>query len=114
MDGANDELVVPKPPKVKKPKSIPDDMPVRLGAAKEITEIFKLERYVYITSCGIAVVLLLVNAGLLIYEKKADIPGLALLFGSGGLITFSMGRLIYMWNKIIDLILGKQIDEEEN
>ena len=78
----------------------------RMKVAGEITKLFSIERYVYISCCGVAVLLLLANAGMVIYEKKADATELALLFGSGGLITYSMGRLIYMWNKIIDLTLG--------
>jgi predicted membrane channel-forming protein YqfA (hemolysin III family) len=81
-------------------------LPERVKIAGEITKLFSLERYVYISCCGVAVLLLLANAGMVIYEKRADSTELALLFGSSGLITYSMGRLIYMWNKIVDLTLG--------
>lgn len=85
----------------------------RLEIAREITRLFNLERYVYISCCGIAVVLLLINAVMLMQKGGIDYPGLTLLFGASGLITFSIGRLIYMWNKLVDLILT-EVGGQEN
>jgi hypothetical protein len=76
----------------------------RLDAAKEITQLFSVERYVYMACCGIAVLLLFVCAYRLLIDKP-DAIAYGSLFGSGGLITFSTGRLIFMWNKIMEIIL---------
>ena len=79
----------------------------RLEMAKEITRLFSLERYAYVSCCGIAVVLLLINAVILIRNGNTNGTELTLLFGASGLITVSIGRLIYMWNKVVDLILSE-------
>lgn len=91
-----------------------EEMRVRLEIAKGITQLFKLERYVYVSCCGVAVVLLLTNAGMLIVKGGIDYTGLGLLFGASGFITYSIGRLIYMWNKVVDLILSEVAGPGEN
>ena len=83
------------------------EMERKFKVAKQITQLFNLERYVYVACCGIAVVLLLVNAGLMISKGGVDRVGLGLLFGASGFITYSIGRLIYMWNRVVDLILSE-------
>lgn len=78
----------------------------RLEAAKEITQLFSMERYAYIGCCGIAVLLLFFCAFRIFTSgAETDMAVIGSLFGSGGLITFSVGRLIFMWNKIVDIIL---------
>jgi len=89
-------------------------MQVRVEIAKDITRIFSLERYVYISCCGIAVVLLLVNAVMLMRSGALDVTSPGLLFGASGFITYSIGRLIYMWNRVVDLILSEGAEHGEN
>jgi len=116
MDGANEELVIPKPKKPRQRQNNSRDikeMKERLEAAKEITKLFNVERYVYISCCGVAVLLLLINAVRLFERSEVDYAGLGLLFGSGGLITYSTGRLIFMWNKILELILMAKTENGE-
>lgn len=104
MDAANSELSAgPKPGKKRGSAS---ELRQRLDAAKEITMLFKMERYVYMACCGLAVMLLFYCAFRLLQSDKGFDPVvIGSLFGSGGLITFSTGRLIFMWNKILEIIL---------
>jgi hypothetical protein len=88
-----------------KKRSSASELRQRLEAAKEITMLFKMERYVYMACCGLAVLLLFYCAFRLLQTKGFDPVVIGSLFGSGGLITFSTGRLIYMWNKILEIIL---------
>lgn len=94
-------------PKPQRSNLTGEEMRVRLDVARQITQLFNLERYVYVGCCGIAVILLLVNAGLLIKQGGVQVTGLGLLFGASGFITYSIGRLIYMWNRVVDLILSE-------
>lgn len=117
MDGAREELNAanaPQNPIKRKKKSIGEKQEM-LEIARGITQLFSLERYVYIACCGIAVVLLLINAFMLMQrEGGIDYAGLSLLFGASGLITYSIGRLIYMWNRLVDLILSEVAERGEN
>ena len=115
MDAANSELSAGHKPGKKRGGGGTNEMRLRLDAAKEITALFKMERYVYMACCGLAVALLFYCAfRLLQSEKGFDPVVIGSLFGSGGLITFSTGRLIFMWNKILEIILmeGKGGDDD--
>jgi hypothetical protein len=86
-----------------------------LEIARGITQLFNLERYVYIACCGFAVVLLLINAVMIMWQEGTiKVADLGLLFGASGLITYSIGRLIYMWNKLVDLIFSEVAERGEN
>ncbi len=96
------------------PPMIETDLDQRLRAAKQITELFNFERYIYMACSVIAVILLFISAIRLLVEGNVDYVGLGALFGSGGLITYSIGRLIYMWNRILELILSRNINGGNN
>lgn len=84
----------------------------KLEIAKELTKMFQAERYVYVFCCFVAVALLVFCAFRLVNkpdDAPADIPALTALFSSGGLFGFTIHRVIFMWNKIIDLILADQM-----
>lgn len=100
-------------PKPQRSNLTVEEMRVRLEVARQITQLFNLERYVYVACCGIAVLLLLINAGLLI-KQGVNATALGLLFGASGFITYSIGRLIYMWNRVVDLILSEPGAEGEH
>jgi hypothetical protein len=91
-----------------------DSLKERLDAATQITNLFKFERYVYVSCCVVAVALLFFVAWRVVQRETPDYPGLGALFGSGGLITYSTGRLILMWNKIVELTLGVSAGEGRN
>ena len=118
MDAIREQVPAAKPKKRAKPKKKPDDLTKRLEAAKEITKLFQVERYIYTACCGAAVALLVFCAISLFTDssKESDwtdkIPVLTALFGSGGLITYSTSRLIFMWNKIIEIILVEKNEKE--
>lgn len=71
---------------------------------ERITKIFQLERMVYVIATCAALLMLLINAALLIINGKAGAAELSLLFGSGGLITVSLNRIIRMWSVSMNLI----------
>lgn len=82
----------------------------KIEAARQITALFKMERYAYVSSCAIAVGLLIFCAFDIIRTKPPNYSVLlGSLFGSGGLIAYSVGRLIFMWNKVVDLVLTEGV-----
>ncbi len=78
----------------------------RIEAVRALVEMFRFERYVYMTTNSLAVAMLLLAAGRLLLSAKADVAVLSALFGSGGLVTFSVGRTLQMWNQAIKIATG--------
>lgn len=88
----------------------------KIEAARQITALFQMERYAYVSSCAIAVGLLIFCAIMVMRAEPTNYAVLGSLFGSGGLITYSVGRLIFMWNKVVDIVLmeGAQRGGQDN
>jgi hypothetical protein len=91
---------------------MPDlDLKERMDAVERLTNLFRLERLVHLAVTSVSLAMLLGSAGLLIYREKAGTPELVGLFGSSGLITYSAGRLLFMWNQALRLLAGEATSE---
>lgn len=77
-----------------------------MDAVERLTKLFRLERMVHLAVTGLSLLMLLTSAGVLLYEGKAGPAELTGLFGSSGLITYSAGRLLVMWNEALKLLAG--------
>jgi len=90
----------------------------KLQAVKQLLELFRLERMVYIVVTIVALVVLVSSAMYLIFffpvDRSQSIPiGLG-LFGSSGAITFTTSRLLHMWTQAFEAILeSKEGDRGE-
>lgn len=62
---------------------------------------------VHLAVTSISLLMLLLSAGVLLYKGKAGPAELSGLFGSSGLITYSAGRLLFMWNQALRLLAGE-------
>jgi hypothetical protein len=82
-------------------------MQERLEALKQLLQMFKVERMVYLGMTVAALVILLTCAVILLVKElpNAAVVGTG-LFGSSGLITFTTGRLLRMWQQAFTAILG--------
>ena len=80
------------------------DFDQRIAAVQQLLALFKWERLTYLAVNGVALVMLLVAGGILIFRNNADGATLTMLFGSSGLITLSIGRLLRMWDQALQLI----------
>ena len=69
---------------------------------------FRLERMVYLAATGLSVIMLLVCATLIIIDKGANIEILVMLFGSTGLIGYSVNRLMRMFDQTLEVIASTQ------
>lgn len=83
----------------------------RMDAVERLTRLFRLERMVYLVVTGVSLAMLLLSAGVLLYKEEAGAAELLGLFGSSGLITYSTGRLLFMWNQALRLLGGGPLEE---
>jgi hypothetical protein len=93
-------------------KNTSSELSVRLSAVERLTQLFRLERLVYLGVTVLALAMLLVSAGILIWNQKAGAAELSTLFGASGLITYSCGRLLFMWNKALSIIFSLTTEEK--
>jgi len=77
------------------------DIDARIRAVERLAQIFKTERTIYLGMTMTSVVILLGCAGFLIAKTGASIQVLVGLFGSSGIITYSMGRVLRMWDQAL-------------
>jgi hypothetical protein len=82
-----------------------------MDAVERLTQLFKLERLVHLGVSSISLLLLLASAGALLIRGTAGPAELTGLFGSSGLITYSAGRLLFMWNQALRLLAGQPTGE---
>ena len=81
-----------------------------MEAVERLTNLFKAERVAYLLMTGLSVVILIASAGVLLLQRKGpDYGAITGLFGSSGTITYTTGRLLYMWNQALRLLAGERI-----
>lgn len=78
-----------------------DDIKQRMEVVKELTNLFKFERMVYLSVTVLSLIMLIGSALSLMIKDQAGAAELTMLFGSSGLITYSAGRLLFMWNEAL-------------
>jgi hypothetical protein len=79
-----------------------------MDAVERLTGLFRVERMVHLAVTTISLAMLLISAGVLLAKRQAGIAELSGLFGSAGLITYSAGRLLLMWNQALRLLAGER------
>lgn len=100
----NNEEIAVESQKSKTTKQKLTEMEQKMETIRQITSLFNMERYIYISICGFAGVLVLINAVVMLVEHDRNPASLTLLFGAGGLIAVSASRLMYMWNRVVSII----------
>lgn len=78
-----------------------------MDAVERLTNLFRLERMVHLAVTSLSLLMLLLSAAVLISKGKAGPAELTGLFGSSGLMTYSTGRLLFMWNQALRLLAGE-------
>lgn len=89
-----------------KSAKLAQEIGARMDAVERLTQLFKIERIVYLGVTCISLITLLISAGSLLFRGQAGVLELAGLFGSTGLITYSTSRLLVMWNQALKLLAG--------
>lgn len=85
-----------------------------VAAIKELVNIFKVERTVYLIITLISVLVLIIPAVSLIIRSDSQENTIAVmgLFGSSGGIVYSSGRLLKMWSEAMQLV-NKVLEKNE-
>ena len=80
------------------------ELSARVQAVKEITSLFRFERYVYLGIIAVCLVILVVSIGFAVKQGGFTALELSTMFGSGGGITVMTGRLLHMWDRSMALL----------
>ena len=86
----------------------PEELKARMDAVERLTNLFKAERMAYLIMTGLSVLILLTSAGILLMQKTAGYGAITGLFGSSGIVTYTTGRLLFMWNQALRLLAGER------
>lgn len=78
----------------------------RLAALERLLKNFRPERMAHLILSCAALLTLLTAAGMMIIRGTAGIAELSVVFGSSGLITYTSGRLLHMWNQAFRMLYG--------
>lgn len=85
----------------------------RIEAIERITRLFKMERIIYIIVLCISFLLLCVSFVMLLITKDDKTVILTIMYGSGGLVTVTIGGFLHMWNRSLKII-APMMQENEN
>jgi len=82
----------------------------RFEVAQKVVKLFRWERFSYLALTFItACVVIAVGVQDLFFKKDASVSSAILLFGSTGVVTFNISRLLNMFNVIISQVFGPEI-----
>ncbi len=90
------------------PAAVDSSLAERLAAVERLIHLFRLERMVHLFVTSISLVMLLTSVALLLYRSGPDMVVLTGLFGSSGLIAYSVGRLLRMWDQALQVLQVSQ------
>jgi hypothetical protein len=79
----------------------------KLGAVRELLRLFRAERIAYLMVAVASVLMMLYCAFQVLQKDSADPSALVGLFGSGGLISLGMARMLTMWTQALRLVAGE-------
>jgi hypothetical protein len=82
----------------------------RLRAVERITVLFRAERLVYL-GFAITAFALLVICILIALLKGAQASSLLGAFGSSGVVAYTSGRVIVMWNRALSIVAAERSDD---
>lgn len=98
------------------PRPPDNDFQQRVRAVKELIEIFRFERTVYLAISAVSFTALLVTAFVVLQRGGGAASGQVLaLFGSSGAIGVTGGRLLKMWSDalaFINTLVTKEQDHD--
>ena len=86
------------------PERQPNPYADKIEAVRQLLKEFNFERYVYVILATVAVLMILAVAGVTLFNGSANWELAGVFFGSGGLFTFSSGRLLSVFNKAWDVV----------
>lgn len=91
----------PEPPPESPP---PEEWEVRIRMVERMLAAFRFERFAYLALSFIACLVLL-GASIWLFMSKDTTAALA-IFGSSGVLTLALARMLTMWNQAWKLVVG--------
>jgi hypothetical protein len=82
-----------------------DSIDKRMDVLERLTSLFRFERMVYLGITIISLIMLLASGVSLLIKGEPGSAELSLLFGSSGTITYTAGRLLFMWNEALKRLM---------
>jgi hypothetical protein len=76
----------------------------RLRAVERLTQLFRLERLVYL-SFAIAAFAMLVACLVVALFRHENMTGILGAFGSSGIVAFTSARVIVMWSRALAIVV---------
>ena len=81
-----------------------EEWEVRMRMVERMLAAFRFERFAYLTMSFIACLVLL-GASIWLF-KSNNIPAALAIFGSSGVLTITLARMLSMWNQAWKLVAG--------
>lgn len=81
----------------------------RYEIVEKLIKLFKFERIVHLIVTGLSLIILIVSISLMISTGNIGKAELSLMFGSSGLVTYTAGRLLRMWDQALKIIVTGNI-----
>ena len=88
------------------------EIKAKVHAVKELTNLFRFERAVYLGATVTSLVMIMGSAISYMLKEQGGVAELSLLFGSTGLITCTAGGALYMWNAALKLLFPSDANEK--
>lgn len=89
------------------------DLDKRVSAIKTLLHAFRLERILYVVISCIAVGVLLTVAVFIIIKNPENIEWFISLFVPAGAITYSIGRILKMWNQALTFVNNQRVEDKD-
>jgi hypothetical protein len=83
------------------------DQAARIAQVKEIVALFKIERLTHLALAALGVIILLIAACRVIMTGTSQLSDLAAIFGSAGTMTYSMARILTVFDKVLTFVAGE-------
>ena len=81
-----------------------DELENRVRAVERLTTLYRPERLVHMVANIVSLSVLLVSAGVMLYQQEFKSATLTLMFGSTGLIAYTTSQVLRMWDRAISVI----------
>lgn len=87
-------------------RELQPEMKERMQMVERIVKLFQLERRVYLVATVVCCLFLVFVAVSLLIRSTESTGVVIAMFGSSGVVAFSVGRTLYMFNKALSAVLG--------
>jgi hypothetical protein len=86
--------------------SSPTQSDQRFATAERLVKLFWPERFAYLALSLLTAAVVIYAGVQIISDRSHSETALGLLFGSGGIVAFNIGRLLVMFNRVLKVVFG--------